>query len=143
MPLRPTRRHLVQVPAGAEVPRVALLTVGLGDEPLLVEALPGLGYAGLVIEATGGGHVPRSFVEPLARLAERIPVVYAARTGSGEVLRETYGFPGSEHDLRSHGMLGAGMLDGLKARVLLTMLLATGADRGQIDAGFVAIAYGG
>jgi L-asparaginase len=117
-------------PAGplGDVPPVALLTSVLGDDSRLIGQVRGLGYAGLVLEAFGGGHVPAHVVPALAELATRLPVVLASRTGSGEVLRQTYGFPGSERDLLSRGLIPAGFLDGPKARVLLSLLLAAGAD---------------
>lgn len=71
-------------------------------------------------------------VEPLARLAERMPVVFASRTGRGQTLRRTYGFPGSESDLIARGLVGAGYLDGPKARMLLALLLRSGATRDEI-----------
>jgi L-asparaginase len=64
----------------------------------------------------------------LEDLALRLPVVLASRTGGGEVLRTTYGFPGSERDLLARGLIPAGFLDGLKARILLSLSLAAGAD---------------
>jgi L-asparaginase len=87
-----------------------------------------LGYAGLVLEGFGGGHVPAHLVPALEDLATRLPVVLASRTGGGEMLQETYGFPGSERDLLSRGLIPAGFLDGLKARILVSLLLASGTD---------------
>jgi L-asparaginase len=55
-----------------------------------------------------------------------MPVVLASRTGTGETLARTYGFPGGEIDLQRRGLIRSGWLDGLKARVLLTLLLRRG-----------------
>jgi L-asparaginase len=111
---------------------VALLPCALGDDLRVLPELPGLGYAGLVLEAFGGGHVPAPVVPALADLAARIPVVLASRTRGGEVLRETYGFPGSERDLIARGLVPAGFLDGPKARILLSLTLAGGADTDSV-----------
>ena len=75
-------------------------------------------------------------VEALEDLARKMPVVLASRTGGGEVLRRTYGFPGSEIDLLGRGLINAGPLDGIKARLLLTLLLRSGATEDEIEASF-------
>jgi L-asparaginase len=113
---------------GAEVPAVALLACTLGDDLRLAGRIEDLGYAGLVLDAFGGGHVPGHVVPAVENLATRIPVVLSSRAGAGEVLQATYGFPGSERDLLSRGLIPAGFLDGRKARILLSFLLAAGHD---------------
>jgi L-asparaginase len=135
---RPVRPPVEGLPdaAGLDGSPVALLRVTLGDDGRLLGAVEGLGYRGLVVEATGGGHVPRGWAEPLGRLATSLPVVLASRTGAGEVLRSTYGFVGSEIDLLERGLIPAGALDGTKARLLLALLLAGGASREAIAAAF-------
>lgn len=122
------------IPTGAP-PRVGLVTIALGDQG---ELLTGVGdrVDGLVIAAMGVGHVPQQLVTTLEKLADTMPVVLTTRTGAGPVLTATYGFPGSERDLISRGLLPAGFLDPLKARLLLYAALAAGADRRTIGAAF-------
>jgi len=140
IPLRPTVRHAIRPPASAQaVPQVALLKAALGDDGRLLPSIVSLGYRGLVLEAMGGGHVPRAMVAPLADLARHMPVVLTSRTGAGEVLRGTYGFPGSETDLLTRGLIHSGILDGPKARVLLALLLASDAPREAIETAFASI----
>ena len=71
-------------------------------------------------------------VDALSDLAKRMPVILATRTGSGPVLRQTYGFPGSESDLLARGLISGSTLDPVKARILLHLLLMTGADKDKI-----------
>lgn len=134
--VRPTNRHHVALPDGAEDKPVALLKSVLGDDGRLIREVGTLGFAGLVIEALGGGHMPSRTVGPLEELATEMPVVLASRTGGGEVLRRTYGFSGSEIDLLDRGLINAGALDGPKARLLLSLLLRSGASRGEIRDAF-------
>lgn len=118
-------------PLTAEPAPVALLKIGLGDDGRLLAALPDLGFAGAVIEGMGAGHVPEALAEIVSRLAERMPVVLATRARSGPVFSRTYGYPGGEIDLLRRGALSAGSLSGLKARLLLQLLLRAGIARGD------------
>ena len=126
---RPVERHHVDLPSETRDRPVALYTVALGDDGRLLSAIRRLGYDGLVIEAFGVGHVHSVMAEPLGDLAREIPVVLASRTGSGEVHRNTYGFVGSESDLLGRGLINAGVLDGPKARLFLSLLLRSGASK--------------
>jgi L-asparaginase len=128
-------RHVVLQEQTPDRP-VALYTVGLGDDGRLLEQIGRLGYEGLVIEAFGVGHVPSIMAEPLESLAREMPVILASRTGSGEVHRETYGFTGSESDLLERGLINAGMLDGPKARLFLSLLLRSGASKDEVTREF-------
>ena len=134
--LRPTGRHKVAPSGGARAAAVALYHVAFGDDGRLLPEIEAKGYAGLVIEAMGGGHVPSVMAETLEDLASKMPVVLASRTGGGEVLRATYGFTGSEMDLLERGLIYAGPLDGRKARLLLTLLLQSGAAKKEIKETF-------
>ncbi|MBQ6642019.1 MAG: asparaginase [Saccharopolyspora sp.] len=136
IPLAP-RHHPppLQVP-GERVPSVGIVKFGLGSGPLLPQHAAG--HDGMVLEVFGGGHVPSFAVDSLAELNERIPVVFAGRTGGGELYEATYGFPGSEQDLLGRGLISGVAFDGVKARLLLTVLLAADADRPAIKARFAA-----
>ena len=129
--VRPVGRRLVSLPEGTEDRPVALYTLGLGDDGRMLREIGRLGYEGLVIEAFGGGHVPSWTVETLENLALTMPVVLASRTRGGEVLKQTYGFPGSETDLLSRGLISAGPLPAFKARLLLSLLLRSGSSKDE------------
>lgn len=129
---RPHRRPALRLPdAVEEVPPVALVTATLGDDGRLLGALPDLGYRGAVIAAFGGGHVHTSWLDPLRALVGRMPVVLASRTGAGEVLSRTYGYSGGEVELLEMGLVRAGALAPLQARLLLQASLLAETDVAQ------------
>jgi L-asparaginase len=112
---------------GDEAP-VALLIIALGDDGRLLPTLPALGYRGVVVEAMGVGHVPASVVPALEELAGTLPVILSTRITAGPVCSRTYGFQGSEIDLIGRGLINGGDIGGLKARLLLSLLLGAGYD---------------
>lgn len=116
--------------------RVAVLDSGLDIDGALVDAAVQSGFAGLVVQAMGGGHVSPDMADALASAAGRIPVVVAPRALGGPMLRNSYGFTGGEVDLARRGVLGAGWLSSVQARVALTLLLRGGEDRRSISAWF-------
>ena len=128
----------VMGPVGAAAP-VALVAASLGDELDLLDYVANAGYRGVVVDALGGGHVPSVTVERLARLAEEMPVVIASRTGAGESLTRTYSYGGSEIDLLARGLMSAGALDARKARVLLSLLVGSGANLEECRAAFALV----
>ena len=136
---RPVGRFFMNVPSGADVPPVALVRVGLDDDGRTLPALAAHGFRGAVIEGFGGGHVTPSMVPRIARLATEMPVVLASRTGSGELLRNTYRYRGSETELLEAGAIPAGILDGLKARILLSLCLAADPAGDNVATAFQAV----
>ncbi|WP_318272100.1 asparaginase [Microbispora triticiradicis] len=123
------------VPPPVRLATVEIVHTTLGGDSWVLDGLAGRAN-GAVIAAFGAGHVPQTWVEPLQRLAERIPVVLASRTGAGSVLSGTYAFPGSESDLLARGLISAGPLDPYKARLLLLAQLRAGADRASVESAF-------
>lgn len=124
MAARPIGRFHVHVPSCTDVPPVALVRLGFDDDGRVLPALAGLGFQGAVIEGFGGGHVTPRMVPLVEHLAREMPVVLASRTGCGETLHSTYRYPGSEIELLELGLIPAGALNGLKARLLLSLCLA-------------------
>ena len=130
---RLTRNPTLRLDAGPPAP-VALLRVSMGDDGRLLEALPGLGFAGAVIEGMGAGHVHADVAPRLGELARRMPVVLAARPAAGLVFTATYGYPGGEIDLIARGLIPAGYLSGAKARLLLGLALRGGGREAAAEA---------
>lgn len=119
-------------------PDVPLITMGFGATAAGFARLVQDPPAGLIIAGFGVGHVPAALAGQIGALASEIPVVLASRVGSGDIFHGTYGHPGSERDLIGRGCIPAGYLDAPKARILLTMLLADGADRARVARTFFA-----
>lgn len=122
---RVDRKPCLSAEAGPPAP-VAIVKAAMGDDGRLLAALPGLGYAGVVLEGMGAGHVPAEVAPLLGDLAAKIPVVLASRAMTGPVFTQTYGYPGAEIDLIKRGLVPAGYLSGLKARLLLGLALRGG-----------------
>jgi L-asparaginase len=124
-------------PPGAARIVVPLLTAALGDEGEVIRLLADAeSIGGLVIAGFGVGHVSAGAADAIAAAAMLMPVVLCTRTGAGPVLHATYGFRGSEQDLIGRGAIPGGWLDARKARVLLLLLLAAGAEDGDIRTAF-------
>lgn len=107
--------------------RVEVIYVGMGTGPHLVDACIETGASGIILEAMGGGHVPPWLLPSIERAVNRgIPVVMTSRCHMGRLLTSTYGYPGSEADLRKIGVIFGDGLPVSKARVKLITLLGAG-----------------
>lgn len=115
---------------------VALVKAAMGDDGRMFAALPGLGYAGVVVEGMGAGHVLAEVAPILGDLAGKVPVVLASRSMTGPVFTGTYGYPGGELDLIKRGLIPSGILSGLKARLLLGLAIRSGSDPKNVRAAF-------
>lgn len=122
-------RTELALPENAVMPRVPLVSIGLGDAGESLRAIGATSPDGLVIEAMGGGHVPGDLAEDIGELASRIPLIVTSRTGAGSMLQSTYSFEGSERDLLEQGVVLGGFLTTSKARVFAQLLLAAGLSR--------------
>jgi L-asparaginase len=135
--VRVPRTPCLSAAAGPPAP-IALIRVAMGDDGRLLAALPDLGYAGAVIEGMGAGHVMAEVAPLLGNLAKKIPVVLASRAMTGPVFTHTYGYPGAEIDLIQRGLIPAGYLSGLKARILLGLVLRHTKNTGKVAEAFAA-----
>ncbi|KEY89964.1 putative L-asparaginase periplasmic precursor [compost metagenome] len=122
---QPPPRFVLPLPHRLEH-RVVLLEACLDADTALLQALPMLGYEGLVIAGFGAGHVSGNWSEMLEQLLPSMPIIVASRTGSGPTARATYGFVGAEIDLQKQGVHMAGQLCPRKCRILLWLLIGTG-----------------
>lgn len=131
----PGPRHCLPIGPRLTEVRVGVVSMALGDDGTLLRCVGG-NFDGLVLAGVGAGHVPESVVPIVAATAAQLPVVLASRAGAGAMLTRTYSYPGSELDLIARGLIPSGFLDTYKARILLHLLLASGADRDEITAMF-------
>jgi L-asparaginase len=105
--------------------RVEVVVSSLGADGALLRAAAGAAD-GVVVELLGAGHAPPGLFAALADVAAEIPVVAVARSERGAILHATYGFPGSEIDLRRTAVIPAGLLSAPAARMKLMAALGAG-----------------
>lgn len=117
----PAKRRVFPLPQQT-TQKIALLEASLSADTLLLENILELGYDGLVISAFGAGHISGCWADVVEKIALKIPVIIATRTGSGSTAQSSYGFMGSEMDLIRKGASMAGLLCPRKARILLWLL---------------------
>ena len=80
--------------------RVLVVPTAAGDDGALARAALDTEPDGVVIGTLGAGHLAPTLLELWAEAAERIPVVAYCRPERGVILNATYGYRGSERDLR-------------------------------------------
>jgi L-asparaginase len=107
-------------------PRIPILTVGIATSKWLQDILESRSFDGVVIQAYTGGDVPPPIVNSIHQLVlDNIPVVIASRSRPGMIEPWYPTLLGTSGNLLSGGVLGAGWLDGNRARIRLMIALST------------------
>jgi L-asparaginase len=106
--------------------RVFIVPTAAGDDGALARAALETDPDGMVIGTLGAGHMAPELLELWADAAERIPIVAYCRPERGVILNSTYGYRGSEMDLRLTKLIPAGFLSPQAARMKLLACLACG-----------------
>jgi L-asparaginase len=120
-------KPLIDVDKLETFPRVDIVYAHIGADSTLVDALVAAGARGLVVAGVGRGGTTPSQSRALRRATEKgVIVLTSNRTGGGRVGRPTT--PESLNNLpEGRGVtMGAGDLNPQKARMLLSLALATG-----------------
>jgi L-asparaginase len=125
-------RHPVLRPAtiSHDVP---IVTAALGEGGGLLRAAAQTA-GGVVVEAFGAGHLTPGMLQALRDVVSHVPVVVTVAPERGSMMRATYGFEGSERDVRSSGAVCAPFLSARAARVALLCCLGAGLGRDAIAA---------
>ena len=134
--LKPISERMYWPVRNGTEPIIPIVKSVTGDNAVILSSLSPEKIDGLIIEATGGGHVSAQVAKLAIKYCKTIPVILCSRTGSGEVLTHTYSFEGSEMHLIENGVIPSGYLSSVKARVLLYQLLKNGLNIEKIRATF-------
>ena len=112
--------------------RVLIVPSTAGDDGTLARAALDANPDGVVIGTLGAGHLAPEVLEVWARAANDIPVVAYCRPERGVVLNATYGYAGSERDLRGTKIIPAGFLSPQAIRMKLLACLSAGLDIDEV-----------
>ena len=124
-----TPRRRILLPATRVQPDVELVRLSAGGGAASIRGAAEAGAKGIVVEVFGRGNAPPPVAEAVdAAVQAGVLVVFATRTGAGRVVLSDA--------QRERGIIAAGDLDGLKARILLAVALGAGQTAGEIDAAF-------
>jgi L-asparaginase len=105
---------------------VLVVPTTAGDDGTLARAALATQPDGIVIGTLGAGHLHPDLLRIWSEASERVPVVAYCRPERGVVLTSTYGFAGSERDLRETKIIPAAFLSPQAARMKLLACLASG-----------------
>jgi L-asparaginase len=130
---RPLRPPALAMPAALDA-RVPIVPTFLGDDGAGLRGAVRDGADAIVFVALGAGHVGPAVLHALRDAAAAMPVAITLWPERGLLLHETYGFEGSEGDLRSSGALAAGSLSPRAARMILLAGIGGGACKASLAA---------
>ena len=116
--------------------RVLIVPTTAGDDGSLARAALATEPDGLVVGTLGAGHLHPDLLGLWAEASERIPVVAYCRPERGVVLTATYGFAGSEKELRKSRIIPAAFLSPQAARMKLLACVASGLSIEETRAAF-------
>jgi L-asparaginase len=123
--VRGPRRRVDPVPAVAAGP-VEIVTAALETDGRALDRAVASGARGVVVAATGSGNThPDLLRAAVDAMAAGVPVALASRTGAGPV-GPFYAFPGGGTTWQRAGVLMAGSLTPVQARVALALGLGAG-----------------
>ncbi|MEA2457407.1 MAG: L-asparaginase [Thermoleophilaceae bacterium] len=116
--------------------RVLVVPTTAGDDGSLAQAALACAPDGIVIGTLGAGHLHPDLMKLWAEVSERMPVVAYCRPERGVVLKSTYGYPGSERELRESAIIPAAFLSPQAARMKLLACVASGLSIDETRAAF-------
>lgn len=116
--------------------RVLIVPTTAGDDGSLARAALATEPDGLVVGTLGAGHLHPDLLKLWSEASERIPVVAYCRPERGVVLTETYGFAGSEKELRKSRIIPAAFLSPQASRMKLLACVASGLSIEETRAAF-------
>jgi len=105
---------------------VLIVPTTSGDGGGLARAALATEPDGVVVGTLGAGHLPPDQLELWSEAADRFSVVAYCRPERGVILSSTYGYAGSERDLRETKIVPAGFLSPQAARMKLLACLGAG-----------------
>lgn len=121
LPWPPVSRHRFARLPKALPQSVPILTLGVGDDALLLTRTSEFSLHGIVVASMAAGYVPTEACRRILSLAESgIPIVLCSSVTSGRTA-EAYYYPHAYDDLRAAGVIIEDWLPPRKARIRLML----------------------
>ena len=112
--------------------RVELLKLSADPSDVFLRAATAERLDGLVLEGTGGGHVPPQLLDGLSEaLKSGMAIALSSRCPEGQLLHDTYTVEGGEVYLRNQGVMFSEW-NGQKSRIRLALALSVTRDREEL-----------